>query len=146
MKNTTSDVIMICKKHLTEKSLERVNEENLSTKDCIVYYISSYSGIPIEYVEPWMVREYLRNALLDYIDNALKPSSIMERFFELLDHDYDEVGAYISTLRLLRVKTQVRNSFEYINGFSEENTQPVDICGAYHQAKETIWREVVDGE
>lgn len=120
----TAAVIMICKNRFSEATAKLVKQHHLDTVEAIRWWVASYTGMPLQYSEYQYVKSYLRDAIIDVINNSKNPGAIFLRVFELIDRGYDETHAYISTLRGI----QVRESEDvYINGFSEELTQPVEF-------------------
>ena len=117
-------VIMICKNRFSDDTQKLVEEFNLDTIEAIRWWVASYTGMPLIYSEQQYVKHYLRDTIIDVINNHKNPGYIFTRVFELIDRGYDEVHAYISTLRSI----QVRESADvYVNGFSEELIKPVQF-------------------
>lgn len=120
----TAAVIMICKNRFSEDTAKLVEQYQLDTVEAIRWWIASYTGMPLIYSEQRYVKNYLRDAIIDLINNCKNPGLIFTRVFELIDRGYDETHAYISTLR----GVQVRESEDvYVNGFSEELIKPVEF-------------------
>lgn len=117
-------VILICKNRLDDASYEFAKRLNLNTFECIRYWIANYTGLAANDVGDKYVKDYLRDAVLDYIKNTSNPGGFITNIFQLLDKGYSEVEAYISSLRMVRVRD---SATEYVNGFNEELIKPVSF-------------------
>ena len=126
MEKRTAEIIMICKGN-------HDYGEHLSHKQAIAAFLSDHCLCPIEYyADGSIVNSVIWSAALDYLDsiNAHRPSSFIRCAMDsynlhnnpLVDkkHNVDWYEAVCMAFS----DAQVRNTQgEYINGFTEENTQ-----------------------
>ena len=127
MEKRTAEIIMICK--------GRHNYgEDLGHKQAIAAYLSDQCACPIEeYADGRIVNEVIWVAALDYLDSIkeFRPSSFLRAVMDsynfhnnpLIDkkHNIDMYEAVCGAFSV----AQVRKDGEYINSFTEENTQKV---------------------
>lgn len=117
-------IIMICKNRFSDDTQKLIEEFNLDTVEAIRWWVASYTGMPLIYSEHQYVKHYLRDAIIDVINNHKNPGMIFTRVFELIDKGYDELHSYISVLKMLQVR---ESSDTFINGFTEELIRPVEF-------------------
>lgn len=117
-------IIMICKNRFSEDTAKLVEQYQLDTIEAIRWWVASYTGMPLIYSEHRYVKEYLRDAIIDVINNCKNPGMIFTRVFELIDRGYDELHSYISVLKMLQVR---ESTYIFVNGFTEELIQPVEF-------------------
>lgn len=128
MDKRTAEIIMICKGNHDFGDF-------LNHKQAIAAYLSDRCLIPIEYYEDGrFVNEAIWNAALDYLDSIkdCRPSSFLRSVMNsydlhnnsLMDKKYN-VDMYEAVCGAFSVAQVRKASGEYINGFTEENTQYV---------------------
>lgn len=118
----TAAIVMICKNRFSDETSKLVETFELDTIESIRWWIASYTGMPLLYAEVRYVKDYLRDAIIDVLNNSSNPGMVFTRVFALIDKGYDEAHAYISVLRSLKVR---ESETEYVNGFSEALITPV---------------------
>ena len=125
MDKRTSEIIMICKGN-------HDYGENLNHKEAIAAYLSDRCMCPIEeYADGRIVNDVIWDAALDYIDSMKehRPSSFLRSVMDSYNlhnnpfidkkHNIDWYEAVCGAFSV----AQVRKNGEYINGFTEENTE-----------------------
>lgn len=126
MEKRTAEIIMICKgKH--------DYGEHLSHKQAIAAYLSDHCACPMEYyADGTIVNSVIWNAALDYIDSIHRPSHFLRCVMDsynlhnnaLVDKKLN-IDWYEAVCGAFSI-AEVAEDGEYINGFTEENTQFVN--------------------
>lgn len=118
---STAKIISICKRNYVGPEWL----EDCDTIDALQLYVSFYTGTGIHHITVADTRVFLREAVMDLLmDKDFKDKSIfINNIYSGIDSGYDELHAYISALRRIRV----RDKCEYINGFSDDTTRKVDL-------------------
>ena len=125
MEKRTAEIIMICKG-------QHDYGKDLGYKEAITAYLSDHCGCPIEYyADGTIVNRVILDAALDYIDsiNVHRPSSFLRGAMDSYNlHNNPLIDKKLNTDWYEAVCgafsiAQVKKDGEYINGFTEENTQ-----------------------
>lgn len=119
---TTARIIMIAKCHFDEETERDVMNYDLDTIDCVRWWISGYTSSALRDISDGDVKNYIREAFMDFVQHSKQAEGFMRNFYNKLDKGYDEMHAYMSAFRMVKVKD---NKGEYMDGFTADNTRPV---------------------
>ena len=118
----TAKIISICKRNYIGPEWLK----DCDTVDALQLYVSFYTGNGLYHVTIADIKVFLREAVIDYISSSetQEKTLFINNIYSCIDSGYDEVHAYISSLRRIRVRNE---KHEYINGFSDLYTREVDL-------------------
>lgn len=120
----TAAVIMLCKGNVTPSTAQKIEERNLDYLGCLAEYMAKYTGMPVCYISVGDVKNWLRDAVIDYVGCCSNPGAFITQIFDRIDHGYDEMHAYISALKMVKVR---EDEVTYINGFTQKSTVPISF-------------------
>ena len=124
LQDRTAAVIMICKGRVTPSTAQKIEERGLDCIACLSEYIAKYCGYPACYVTFADVKSWLRDAIIDYLSCCSNPGAFITQIFERVDRGYDEMHAYMSAFKMVKVR---EDEVTYINGFTQRSTDPVSF-------------------
>lgn len=124
MTELTAKVIMVCKAHYDERTTEWVNSKNLDVMEQLRWWLSSYTGAPLTCIPDDDIKAIVAGAMIDYLNSCSNPGQIFGEVFDRIGRGYDSFHALVTTLRLVKVRT---NANDYINGFSKELIEPIAL-------------------
>lgn len=122
MQQRTSNIIMIIK--------GQHNYGNIEPKDAIKKYMAETCGCEETNYTDYTLMRILSVVVQDYISGCENPQRFLFDYFDALMNYYkgDSIEAWISALCLSNVrKTNLEtNSFDFVNGFNENNIKVID--------------------
>ena len=119
---STAKIISVCKRNYDIPNYA----EDWDTIDALKLYVSFYTGIESCYVDKVEVKPFLRDAVLDFLQSPETQDKelFIRRIYDCLDSDYDEMHAYVSAFKRVRVRDKNK---QFVNGFNEYNINKVDL-------------------
>ena len=122
MQQRTSNIIMIIK--------GQHNYGDIEPKDAIKKYMAETCGCEETDYTDYNLMQILSVVVQDYINGCENPRRFLFDYFDALMNYYkgDSINAWISALCLSNVrKTNLEtNSFDFVNGFNENNIKVTD--------------------
>ena len=121
MQQRTSNIIMIIKGQHNYGDIEPI--------DAIKKYMAETCGCEESDYTLDIIYDVIQSTVLDYIKGSDRPEHFLFDYFEGLKYYRgDSIKAWISALCLVNVrKTNLEtNSFDFVNGFNENNINVVD--------------------
>lgn len=127
MKLRTSNIILLCK--------HNHNYGDADAKTAIKKYMAEMCAGEEEWYDDEILLSILQNVVLDYLDTADRPSTLIWEYFETqkyakyCDYNKSPVETWIDTLRKIKVRESDENGkLYYINGFNDDNIKVINEC------------------
>ena len=122
MELRTSNIIMLCK--------GRHTYGNVDSKTAIAKYMAEMCAGEEEWYVSDLMIDIIQNAVLDFIETADNPRGFLWSYFEAQKR-YEPIDAWLSALRMVRVKKPLDNGTTVcVNGFTEETLNVIsEITG-----------------
>lgn len=121
MNQTTVDVIAICK-------FISCKYNTASARRNVTNYMADINNRNVDTIQDWEVDQFIKNVLLDYVDNADTPSKIIDFIF--CDNGQVKMPIISRTTKMLIAFSYIQvvdDKGNYVNGFTKELLNQMDI-------------------
>ena len=119
MELRTSNIIMLCKGRHTYGDVD--------SKTAIKKYMAEMCACEEEWYDDNTLLSIIKTAVLDYINDAERPSSFLFDYFDAQKWHIDPIKAWCSAFRMIKIRNYSEDgTYRYMNGFTDETADVID--------------------
>lgn len=119
MELRTSNIIMLCKGRHTYGDVD--------SKTAIKKYMAEMCACEEEWYDDNTLLSIIKTAVLDYINDAERPSSFLFDYFDAQKWHIDPIKAWCSAFRMIKIRNYSEDgTYRYMNGFADETADVID--------------------